>query len=117
MRLAFNHLVKELGEEEGKKTFEWYCKTYDVNIGDPMPASVRREIFGVESVPSALKAKALMLKMKMAKSRGLEGIDEDKCIKQIAVLHKAADSINNWIEKNKSGRFFIKLPRKVEKEN
>lgn len=73
MRLAFNHLVKELGEEEGKKTFEWYCKTYDVNIGDPMPASVRREIFGVESVPSALKAKALMLKMKMAKSRGLEG--------------------------------------------
>lgn len=116
MRLAFNHLVKELGEEEGKKTFEWYCKTYDVNIGDPMPASVRREIFGVESVPSALKAKALMLKMKMAKSRGLEGIDEDKCIKQIAVLHKAADSINNWIEKNKSGRFFIKLPRKVEKE-
>lgn len=77
MRLAFNHLVKELGEEEGKKTFEWYCKTYDVNIGDPMPASVRREIFGVESVPSALKAKALMLKMKMAKSRGLEGTATD----------------------------------------
>lgn len=73
-------------------------------------------LFGEVSVPSALKAKALMLKMKMAKSKGLEGIDEDKCIKQIAVLHKAADSINNWIEKNKSGRFFIKLPRKVEKE-
>ena len=77
MRLAFNHLVKELGEEEGKKTFEWYCKTYDVNIGDPMPASVRREIFGVESVPSALKAKALMLKMKMAKRRGVEGTATD----------------------------------------
>lgn len=65
---------------------------------------------------NTMRSKALMLKMKMAKSRGLDGIDEDKCIKQIAVLHKAADSINNWIEKNKSGRFFIKLPRKVEKE-
>ena len=50
MRYAFNHLVKELGEKEGRETFEWYCKTYNVGISDPMPPSVKLEIFGTSEL-------------------------------------------------------------------
>jgi hypothetical protein len=104
----------------GDKRHQWHpfdeSKDGQIDTFNELYHRMSIHLFGEVSVPSALKAKALMLKMKMAKSKGLDGIDEDKCIKQIAVLHKAADSINNWIEKNKSGRFFIKLPRKVEKE-
>lgn len=46
MRKIYNALVKELGYEEGKSIFEWYCKTYDVAIVDEAPASVRREVLG-----------------------------------------------------------------------
>ena len=46
MRTIYNALVKELGYEEGKSIFEWYCKTYDVTIVDEAPASVRREVLG-----------------------------------------------------------------------
>lgn len=46
MRKIYNALVKELGYEEGKSIFEWYCKTYDVTIVDEAPASVRREVLG-----------------------------------------------------------------------
>ncbi len=48
MRFALNQLVKELGEKEGKETFEWYCKTYNVGIADPMPETVKYEIFGTD---------------------------------------------------------------------
>lgn len=27
--------------------FEWYCKTYNVSVGDAAPATVRREVFGI----------------------------------------------------------------------
>lgn len=46
MRKVLNALVKELGEAEGRKVFEWYCKTYKVTIEDEAPASVRREVLG-----------------------------------------------------------------------
>ncbi|MBR6250095.1 MAG: hypothetical protein IKR17_02740 [Bacteroidales bacterium] len=48
MRFALHQLVKELGEKEGKETFEWYCKTYNVTISDPMPETVKYEIFGTD---------------------------------------------------------------------
>lgn len=47
MRAVFNYLCKELGENEGRKVFEWYCKTYDVTITDEAPVSVKREVFGL----------------------------------------------------------------------
>ena len=46
MRRIFNALVRELGYEEGKSTFEWYCRTYHVTIEDDAPDSVRREVLG-----------------------------------------------------------------------
>lgn len=46
MRTIFNALVKELGYEEGKSIFEWYCNTYNVTITDNAPASVRYEVLG-----------------------------------------------------------------------
>ena len=38
--------TKLLGEEEGKKVFEWYCSVYHVNIDCYAPSTVRREVFG-----------------------------------------------------------------------
>lgn len=47
MRTIFIALVAELGYEEGKSIFEWYCKTYNVTIMDPAPDSVKREVLGI----------------------------------------------------------------------
>ena len=47
MRTILNALVKELGINEGKSIFEWYCKTYRVNITDNAPASVAHEVLGL----------------------------------------------------------------------
>lgn len=47
MRTIFSALTKELGEQEGKSTFEWYCKTYGVTITDVAPATVSREVLGI----------------------------------------------------------------------
>lgn len=46
MRAVFNALVRELGPEEGRSIFEWYCATYNVTIADEAPASVLHEVFG-----------------------------------------------------------------------
>ena len=46
MRKIFNALVKELGPEEGRSIFEWYCATYNVTITDEAPATVRYEVLG-----------------------------------------------------------------------
>lgn len=45
MRAVFNALVNELGYEEGRGLFEWYCDVYGVTIEDDAPASVTREVF------------------------------------------------------------------------
>ena len=50
MRTIFNALVKELGQEEGRSIFEWYCATYHVTITDEAPASVKHEVLGYEPV-------------------------------------------------------------------
>lgn len=55
MRYALKHLVEELGEEEGKKMFEWYCETYSVGIGDMMPPVVRWEVFGTDKTFEQLR--------------------------------------------------------------
>lgn len=46
MRRVFNALVKELGYEEGKSTFEWYCQAYKLTITDEAPATILHEVFG-----------------------------------------------------------------------
>lgn len=46
MRKIFKALVAELGENEGRSIFEWYCQTYNVTITDEAPASVRYEVLG-----------------------------------------------------------------------
>ena len=46
MREVFNALIKELGYDEGKLIFEWYCETYGVTIEDDAPATVIKEVFG-----------------------------------------------------------------------
>ena len=46
MRTIFNVLVREMGEEQGREVFEWYCKVYNVTIADDAPASVAREVLG-----------------------------------------------------------------------
>lgn len=46
MRHVFAVLVAELGQKDGVKQFEWYCKTYKVTACDMAPASVVREVFG-----------------------------------------------------------------------
>lgn len=46
MRTIFNALVKEMGYNEGKSIFEWYCRTYNVTIVDAAPATIRREVLG-----------------------------------------------------------------------
>ena len=47
MRTIFNALVRELGPEEGKSVFEWYCHAYHVTIADEAPASVKHEVLGM----------------------------------------------------------------------
>ncbi len=47
MRTIFNALIRELGFEEGKSVFEWYCQTYNVTIADDAPATVKREVLGL----------------------------------------------------------------------
>lgn len=47
MRSIFAALTKELGEEEGKAVFEWYCSTYNVTISDIAPAAISREVLGI----------------------------------------------------------------------
>lgn len=44
MRHILKALVKELGESEGKDTFEWYCSTYNVTVADVAPATIQREV-------------------------------------------------------------------------
>lgn len=46
MRTIFNALVRELGYEEGKSTFEWYCKTYNLTIADEAPDHIKHEVLG-----------------------------------------------------------------------
>ena len=46
MRVIFNALIRECGYNDGKDIFEWYCKTYNVDITDTAPSSVRREVLG-----------------------------------------------------------------------
>ena len=45
MRSVFNSLIKELGYEEGKEVFEWYCKAYNVVIEDEAPSTIVREVY------------------------------------------------------------------------
>lgn len=52
MRYILNKLVQELGEKEGTKTFEWYCKTYNVGISDFIPLTVLHEVLGIDLYPS-----------------------------------------------------------------
>lgn len=47
MRHILASLTKELGKKEGKEIFEWYCKTYNVNIADYAPSTIVREVFGL----------------------------------------------------------------------
>lgn len=47
MRLVLKALTDELGPEEGRSVFEWYCNVYHVNIDCCAPATVRREVFGM----------------------------------------------------------------------
>ena len=46
MRTIYNALIQELGYEDGKATFEWYCKTYGLTIADEAPATIKREVLG-----------------------------------------------------------------------
>lgn len=75
----------------GDKRHQWHpfdeSKDGQIDTFNELYHRMSIHLFGEVSVPSALKAKALMLKMKMAKSRGLEGIDED-----------FADKLNEFIE-------------------
>lgn len=64
MRMVLKHLVEELGEEEGTSTFEWYCDVYNVGISDPIPDSVRYEVFGTTK-----KAKEIQDEIKEKKEK------------------------------------------------
>ena len=44
--MIFNALVHELGYEEGKSVFEWYCTTYELTITDDAPEWIIREVLG-----------------------------------------------------------------------
>lgn len=52
MRYILNKLVDELGQKEGTKTFEWYCKTYNVDVSDIIPLTVLHEVLGIDLYPS-----------------------------------------------------------------
>lgn len=47
MRHILAVLTKELGDEEGKNVFEWYCKTYYVDAADYVPSTIAREVLGL----------------------------------------------------------------------
>ena len=47
MRKVFSALCAEMGYNEGKSIFEWYCNAYRVTIADDAPATVVREVFGI----------------------------------------------------------------------
>ena len=47
MRSILNSLVRELGETKGKDIFEWYCSTYNVDVADIAPATIKREVLGI----------------------------------------------------------------------
>jgi|GEM_PF-3179606 len=65
----------------GDKRHQWHpfdeAKDGQIDTFNELYHRMSIHLFGEVSVPSALKAKALMLKMKMAKSRGLEGTATD----------------------------------------
>lgn len=64
MRYILNKLVDELGQKEGSKTFEWYCKTYNVGVSDIIPLTVLREVLGIDLYPSQYyKRKATEIEM------------------------------------------------------
>ena len=62
MRMVLKHLVEELGEKEGTSMFEWYCETYNVGISDPIPDTIRYEVFGTNK-----KAKEIQEEIKEKK--------------------------------------------------
>lgn len=47
MKAIFNALVRELGYNEGKSIFEWYCSVYGVTIEDEAPSRVKFEVLGL----------------------------------------------------------------------
>ena len=47
MRTIFAALIRELGENEGKDIFEWYCRNYNVTIIDTAPSVVAWEVLGI----------------------------------------------------------------------
>lgn len=65
----------------GDKRHQWHpfdeSKDGQIDTFNELYHRMSIHLFGEVSVPSALKAKALMLKMKMAKSRGLDGTATD----------------------------------------
>lgn len=65
----------------GDKRHQWHpfdeAKDGQIDTFNELYHRMSIHLFGEVSVPSALKAKALMLKMKMAKSRGLDGTATD----------------------------------------
>lgn len=65
----------------GDKRHQWHpfdeAKDGQIDTFNELYHRMSIHLFGEVSVPSALKAKALMLKMKMAKSKGLEGTATD----------------------------------------
>lgn len=97
MRMAFNHLIKELGEDKGREVFEWYCKTYNVGISDPMPSTVKWEIFGTEKkfreIDRIKKAKTNLLKAELELL--VEVGDEFKRKKQLSL--KQRSRIEDWL--------------------
>jgi hypothetical protein len=44
---VLKQLEKELGVKEGMEVFEWYCKTYNVTVGDVAPDTIKYEVFGI----------------------------------------------------------------------
>lgn len=53
MRAIFHALIKEEGEAEGKRLFEWYCTTYRVTIADVAPDTVVYEVLGLTKEENA----------------------------------------------------------------
>ena len=47
MRTIFAALVNELGYNEGKDIFEWYCRSYGVTIADNAPERIAAEVLGL----------------------------------------------------------------------
>lgn len=47
MRDVLKALVLEMGEQEGKEIFEWYCKTYNLAVYDKAPSVILHEVFGL----------------------------------------------------------------------